>query len=238
MEQNPSFSKYRNSERLQFFEDAGSTCKKVDIAALKLQTQVDALVQATLNLSNNFKNELASAFTSSLTELDTDRDTDIRLVKNIADAYTRHFDDAKSEAARLILRSIDKYGKKIYRLNYQAQTSVLTNLGNDLKQPEAAAAIELLGLSDVCDHMISTNKQFNTQYLNRLDEKADDDDVKTVELIKEATIKWDELVTFIDANMVLNPSEALTSLVNKLNELIEAYNNTVAMRYSKTQSNN
>lgn len=230
MEQNPNFSKFRNSEHLQFFEDVGAICAKTDVAAIKLQSQVNALVQATLELSNSFKKQTGSEHTLTMSRIDTSRDIDIKLMRKVASACSYHFDEEKAKAARLILRTIDKYGKAISQLNYQAQTTVLNNLGKDLKQTKEAAAIELLGLTDVCDHMTELNSTFNTEFLTRLDERAKANDVKTAELIKVAILKWQELDTFIDANLVLNPSEALTTLVKKLDELIEAYNTTVNNR--------
>lgn len=235
MEQKPNFSRFRISENLQFFEDVGGICTKADVVVLGLETQVNDLAQTTLNLGNNFNQGLASEYTFSLSELDASRDVDIKLLRKVSDAYCYHFDEDKAQAASLVLSSIDSYGKGIYKMNYQAETTVLTSLAKDLKQTDEAAAIALLGLTDVLDHMIEMNGQFNEQYLNRLEEKAADDDVKTAELVKEAILKWQELETFIEANEVLNPSDELSSLVDNLDELIGAYNSTVASRSSKTE---
>ncbi len=236
MEQKPRFTKFRNTEQLQFLEDVVSICLKADVGSLNIENQVNDLNQANQRLSSSFKQTQSSEFTLTLSDLDNLRDNDIKTMRKVSDAYTEHFDEAKAKAARLVLRTIDKYGESIYRMNYQAETTVLKNICNDLQEQKAVEAIELLSLSDIVAHLTNTNEQFNTQYLNRVEEKADyNDQVKTAELLKDALNKYKILDEFINAYKVINPSDALSTLINNLEELIDGYNNTVAQRSKKTE---
>ena len=87
--------------------------------------------------------------TAELATLDERRDNGIICLRKLADGYINHHDPAKRQAGKRLLNAIDKYGRQISKMNYQAETSVLDNLVVDLQKGEAnAAAVKLLGLGD------------------------------------------------------------------------------------------
>lgn len=62
-----------------------------------------------------------------------------------------------SNSSRLVF-GIDKYGSKIHAFNYQAETSTITNLVNDLETiMELINAIALLVINDVVSELKASN---------------------------------------------------------------------------------
>jgi hypothetical protein len=227
----PRISKLRNSESVQFFVDVITLCKDNKASELNLQKPLAELEKSSKALSTSFKKEQASALTTELTELDNRRDLAIICLRKLADGYRSHHDEAKKKAGKLLVAVIDKYGKAIARMNYQAETGVLTSLGADLKDDaKNAAAVKLLGLGDTVTEMATANNLFNKTYIERVGEAATNDIVSASDMVTDCKDKFAALVMHIEANAVIAPSEGLDTLMKQLNSLIEKFNTMLAMR--------
>lgn len=229
------FKVFRQAEYLQFFEDVASICQKSDLATLGLQDQVNALQAINVQLDSNFKIERGSSLTESLTQLDTQRDNALRLLLKISRAYALHYDETLQKAADTVKRAIVKYDKHIELQNYQTETAMITNLGNDIQTDTALSdALNALHLQEVASHLVSVNTAFNELFLNRVDEAASVIRVNTGELIRQGKEAYLTLENHLEAHALLNPSPTLSELNQRLDALIDKYNSTMSLRGSRS----
>ncbi len=233
------FNKFRIEECIQFFKDVSGICQNSNPEQLKINRQYKALKESVDKLEEEFKADRKSEYTEEIQALDHRRDEAVICLRKIADGFTNHYDKSKSEAGKAIIDCIDKYGTSVYKMNYKAETGILSNLGDDLKNDKTVSqAVESLGLSDVVSEMIKANKLFNERFLSRIEQQTEDVSQSATELVIESKTFYKALTDHIIAYNTIEPTEALTSLINKLNTLIESYNQTVESRGSKPEDEN
>ncbi len=221
----------RLSESVQFYSDVLTVCKNGNPSTLNIQQQCTALEKSFALLNQSFKKEQASMLTGDLIAQDLRRDNAIICLRKLADGYTNHHDAAKQKAGNQLLMVIDKYGSSISKMNYHAETSVLEKLVADLQgNANNAAAVKLLGIDDTVAELKAANELFNKTYIDRVGEAASKDLTAAGTLVQECRDKYNTLAKHIEANATINPSEVYTVLISKLNNLIEKFNTTVAMR--------
>lgn len=227
-------TKLRIPESNQFFGDVLGVCKKADPVALNFQAQFLGLEESHQELNKSFKKQKASMRTAELALLDARRDDAIICLRKLVDGYTNHHDESKKVAGKLLKLTIDKYGRQISKMNYQAETSVLDNVVVDLEDGgEKAAAVTLLGVSDTVAEIKASNGLFSATFLDRVGEDAAKAMVASGELVMECRGKYELLAKHIEANATINPSGAYTSLINELNALIEKFNTLLAIRQGR-----
>ena len=230
-----NFHFYRANESVQFFSNLAEICVQNNPENLNIGEQVNAIIFHTQTLNANFKADRGSAITAKLMDIDERRDNAYLCLKLIVEGYEYHYDVNKRNAAKDILTIIEKYGSSIMRLNYQSQSSTISNLADEL-QSKAAYKLELLGVNDVVSELIAANKLFDERFIERMKESAKNQRVALGDLIKEAIISYRQLTSHIMAHATLNPSDAYTSLINQINALIDTYNTTVKLRNSATEA--
>lgn len=230
-------TRLRLSESIQFYSDVLTVCKDGSAAELNIQKPLSALDSAFELLNRSFKKEQASLLTGDLIALDLRRDNAIICLRKLADGYTNHHDPAKQKAGNQLLLVIDKYGSSISKMNYQAETSVLEKLVVDLQSNTSnAAAMRQLGVDDTVSELKTANELFNKTYLDRVGEAASKDLTASGTFLQECRDHYNTLVKHIEALSIINPSEACTALIGKLNVLIEKFNSTVAKRGGKNNT--
>lgn len=232
----PKFAFYRNSESVQFFTDVVELCHKNNSEALNLATPLDKLEQNNTILNASFKKNQKSDLTELLTSYDQRRDDALVGLRKVADGYTHHFDAQKRVAGEDVLQAIDKYGSSIHRFNYQAQTSTTDSLFKDLMAEKLAVAVESIGMTEVVNEMNAANALFSDTFLRRVQETAANDQVATGQLVQEVIQNFRTLVAHIEANNVINPSEAYVSLLKQISELTAKYDNLVTARTVKKET--
>jgi len=227
---NPIFKIYKQSESLQYFSDVATLCLKSNIETLAVPLQ--NLVVINDKLGNAFKHAKGSDLTELLTLNDQRRDDAVVCIRMTAQAYSNHFEPEKREAAANILDTIDKYGKSLHRLNYQAETSVLLNLYNDLTASPLADAVDEIHMSDVVEEMKESNDLFSEAFLNRVQESAADNQVAAGKLVQEGIKHYRTLMDYINAYNTINPSAEYDMLLKQIGELTAKYNSTATSRVS------
>lgn len=227
----PFYKKFRVSEFIQFFTDVIKICIQNNPVQLKINKQLEGLKEPCDKIDSVFKKNQKSDLTEKLEVLDTRRDKALVCISKIADGYLNHFREDKRDAARLITDCIDKYGSRIYDMNYQAETSILSNLGNDLQnKTELANATTVIKVDEVVTEMITANTEFSDCFIDRIEEQAKETGENAGKLINEALQKYRLLVRHIEAHATISPSKERDVLISQLNSLINRYNSTMAMR--------
>ena len=222
------FKKFRVSESVQFFTDANTICRTYSVT--NLAKQIADFKKTSKELDIAYKQKLKSDFTAVLSELDSRRDNALTCLAKIANGYVNHYKPNKQEASVQITNCVKKYGSRIYDKNYQAETAILANLGDDLFST-MTSQLNLLHLKDVAQEMVDANTLFNQVYLERISETAKNEMDSAGEFIKDALIAYRTLTNHITAYNTISPSNELTEFIKKLNALITKYNNTMDIRY-------
>ena len=221
---------YRIKEFLQFIANILLIVKQDNPENLKIQPQVDDLAKRYGELENAYKQHSGSELTPQLAALDARRDQAIVCFRQISEGYTNHHDEALSSAGRTLLSCIDKYGSKLYLLNYSAETAALKNLTRDLRTiPECAAALTSLNLDDTVGHLEATNSEFEQLFVQRL-KSLSGESKSTEELSQQTKDAYDTLTRHIEAYATIEPSASYTTLINHINENIDHFNQLVEKR--------
>ncbi len=229
------FPKFRVSELLQYFNDALSICDKNNPVQLQITDKVEIARASVVALEGTFKLDQASALSAELLALDQRRDACLTGIRMFADACTYHFDAAKLTAATSIVTSIDKYGKNLVRMNYQAETSTIKSITDSwINDSKLASALELLQLNDWVAELKLSNELFNKAYLARVEEKSVAPQTNSgIELRKLAVDAFRELTNNIYARATLTPV-IYDALISQLNVLTDKYNQLVDSRAATT----
>lgn len=219
----PNLRRYRNSEFVAFMNDVIKLVDTANIAALA--NSLSALQTTYDDLETSFKVSQGSTITATVQDLDARRDAAIKGIRAVVKGYAYHFDTAMQSASTLVLQTIDKYGRQLNELNYQAQTASLKSLIKDIENDaDLTAALTSLHLAVWFAEMKTANEAFEQKYLERVTDNAAKKVVPVSEQRPPATAAYETLVKHIEANNVLNPSPELSALANALNELITKYN--------------
>lgn len=233
----PRFYKLRNSEFLQFLVDVLSLCNNIGIEAKKLTAVILALQKDTTEFDECFKLTAGSSISEELIELDSRRDYCIIGIRQCLVGYCNHFSPEIKKASEELLMSMDKYGKKIYNLNYPSETSTINSLLDDWKNnPHLAAGIAILKLEDWTKELQTANTIFNERYLLRVNEKASAPQVKAFTTRKKAIASFNNLVKHIEAHATLAEDQTYNGLINNLNTLISKYNAIADSHISKKET--
>jgi len=227
----------RNSEFVQFNQDLLTIISSNNPEELKINEQYTELNQLQETLTSVFKQDQGSSITEEITQIDERRDDAFTGISTLINAYTNHFDDGIKNAAKLLSKSLDSYGPGVIRLNYQAQTSTVADITSKWRtQPELATAVERINLTAWVNHMDAQNSLFNERFLARINETADNPDIKMKEIRDLMIEKYSILLKYISAYATINSNEAYNQVVSRLNTLIEQYNRLLTARKSSTST--
>lgn len=227
----PQFPKFRISELIQFNHDAVTICKSNGVPELPMAELMYNLQQATAALDNTFKLEQGSAISAEIIQADARRDTAITGIRLIANSFTYHFDPSLQLAGEAIVKSIDKYGDTIQRLNYQAETSTITSITDSwINDVRLNKAINDLKLADWANELKLANDKFNQLFMARVEEKGNTQKAQTLELRHAAIENYRVLATNIEAYRTITSNGSYTPIINQLNELTNKYNALVNTR--------
>ncbi|MEM9930370.1 MAG: DUF6261 family protein, partial [Bacteroidota bacterium] len=117
-----SLKNYRVQEFIQFISNTLTIVQRHDPAKLKIAEYVTALTQHHQMLENAYKQDTLSEITPQLAQLDAVRDQALVCLRQVCEGYTSYPDETLSASGKKIVECIDKYGSKLYSLNYGAET--------------------------------------------------------------------------------------------------------------------
>lgn len=215
----------RSSELLQFLIDVTKLCSQQSNKSMKLDGVLAELKADTDSFDQAFRLDQASAITAELINFDGRRDECIAGISLVLDGYTRYFDPGVKAAALALKTNMDKYGNRIYDMNYQAETSTINSLVKEWSTNGILkAAVNTLNLGAWVNELKKANDLFNELYLKRVDEKASAPQIKGFDSRKKAISAYRKLVQQTEARAVIAEDQTYTALINNLNALIAKYN--------------
>lgn len=196
------------------------------------------LQEAALAFKNGF-NQVSLAYarergrplSREIEELDFRRDECINGIMQLAEAFSRHYDEAMRTAAGKLLQVIRQYGSNIALQNYNAETSSLKSIIEDLEATgPAREAMVKLGLTEWVAEMKTANDRFANVYSEQTQDTGEHPVGNLKELRGFARANYLDLLGMLDAQKWVKTDATLLTLVNEINEVIVRYHEMVASR--------
>lgn len=219
----------RNSEFIRFHKQVLEICEKANPASLAIAPQVNNLYTQVTQLDALFVKR-GNPITEELETLDDRRDAALMGIRANLDSFAYHYEPAVQAAANAVLSVINKYGSNLPRLGYSAETEVIDNIADDLKDSNLSAAVQTLGIADWLKELTTANTAFNTRFLAHNTEYAAQPDGNMKEQRLEAMEAYGKLVEHIAAHAVITPTDAYKKLASEIDSLAGQYNFTLSIR--------
>lgn len=219
---------FHNEEHFQFqsdFKDAVTQCgaDNLDILeAFNVYVPYFNQEQEALQLIRK------SAGTEKMTNADLERDTLFRGFADAVKSALNHFNPEKRDAAKRIQVLLDQYGN-VARRPYDEETAALTKLTVEMRTTYKAD-MELLGLTDWTQEIDNKNKAFDALMKTRYSEGASQTELRMVHVRADVDDAYRAVLNRLDALMLLNGTAKYEAFVKELNERVDKYSNTLAMR--------
>ncbi|MGB3587014.1 MAG: DUF6261 family protein [Tunicatimonas sp.] len=232
-----SIFNYRIKEFTQFIRNTLMIVNQHNPTELKVKTQYQDLNRLCQQLEKAYEQLDNSHLSLQLTELDNQRDQAVICLRALSEGYTRHPKTTHQEAAAQLLTCIDRYGNRLYALNYTEETATLKQLISELQtRPECVQAVQTLKLEVVVNEMKQANQAFEKLFIQRIEENVQLEGPTNRELTRQAATAYRELLKHLQAHATLNPSNEYRLLTDLLNENTSHFNEVVARRRNNSGS--
>ena len=189
------------------------------------EANVEKLTAVLKPLEDAFKAEDEAMFpkkgnemNAQLRELDDRRDKAYYSLQHAVDAGLYSEETAELEAAKRIDEIMKRYAG-VATMNYDKETGGLKNLLTDLAETEAAKALKVLHAEGAVKRLGDHNKAFDEAFRGRFAGDKKLFDMKALRRVTDKAI--DAVVRRIDSLDDLEPSAAITALINRYNQLVD-----------------
>ena len=159
-----------------------------------------------------------NAMNAQLRELDDRRDKAYYSLQHAVDAGLYSEEAEELEAAKRVSEIMKRYAG-VATMNYDKETGGLKNLLADLAETEAAKALKVLHAEGAVKRISDHNKVFDEAFRGRFAGDKKLYDMKALRRVTDKAI--DAVVRRIDSLDDLEPSAAITALINRYNQLVD-----------------
>ena len=230
------FARLRHGEFSQFIKSIIRIVTSNDHEVLKVKKQVDKISVLYAAMDDFYKPEVGSAITQDLQNLDSERDNGLIGIEQIIRGYSHHYEEATRADADLLMKSSNSFGDDIPRLNYQLESNAIGKIVKKWKSDDVLSnAVNLLHLNEWIDRLETINEQFETRFLERLKNDANEPEFKMIDYRKQITDCYHNLIKHIEAHATLSGDAVYTEVENEINQLIEVYNRLIDGRTKKKE---
>ena len=209
-------------DRLQHLEHYQFTSHLLTMAK---EANVEKLTAVLKPLEDAFKAEdeavfpqRGNAMNAQLRELDDRRDKAYYSLQHAVDAGLYSEEAEELEAAKRVSEIMKRYAG-VATMNYDKETGGLKNLLADLAETEAAKALKVLHAEGAVKRIGDHNKAFDEAFRGRFAGDKKLYDMKALRRVTDKAI--DAVVRRIDSLDDLEPSAAITALINRYNQLVD-----------------
>ena len=189
------------------------------------EANVEKLTAVLKPLEDAFKAEDEAMFpkkgnemNAQLRELDDRRDKAYYSLQHAVDVGLYSEEAAELEAAKRIDEIMKRYAG-VATMNYDKETGGLKNLLADLAETEAAKAVKVLHAEGAVKRLGDHNKAFDEAFRGRFAGDKKLFDMKALRRVTDKAI--DAVVRRFDSLDDLEPSAAITALINRYNQLVD-----------------
>ena len=159
-----------------------------------------------------------NAMNAQLRELDDRRDKAYYSLQHAVDAGLYSEEAEELEAAKRVSEIMKRYAG-VATMNYDKETGGLKNLLTDLAETEAAKALKVLHAEGAVKRISDHNQAFDEAFRGRFAGDKKLFDMKALRRVTDKAI--DAVVRRIDSLDDLEPSAAITALINRYNQLVD-----------------
>ncbi|MDR2498631.1 MAG: DUF6261 family protein [Tannerellaceae bacterium] len=212
-----------NAQFVQFFfrliaRLTGKVEKVVRLVALW-----NALKKEVLNLDNSFKWAAASPETLLLERLDTERDGLLTIIFSAVKNLMKHAVDPAVKASAEFIYNYVKNFAEAGKMEYEAETAMITNFIQDLERPENAAHIANLGIAIYVGQLKAKNDEFQTHYETRYDARyAHQQSGSTGQLRENVVSVFNVFTTGVEGMFVTETDPAALADLQEVLDIINA----------------
>lgn len=161
-------------------------------------------------------------YTQQLADLDYRRDNGVSVITGVIRAHVFNLNDAKRLAALELKSVIDPYAG-IARNAYQKESQQIGGLLAALELPENKAHVSTLGIADEVESLKEAQEAFATVYEKSREDataRMELENIDTRELRASVDAAYQQIVLYVNANVLLSPTDELTGFVGKVNGAI------------------
>ena len=203
-------------EHYQFTDHLLSMAKEANVA--KLTAVLKPLEDAFKDEDEAVFPQRGNAMNTQLRELDDRRDKAYYSLQHAVDAGLYSEEAEELEAAKRVSEIMKRYAG-VATMNYDKETGGLKNLLADLAETEAAKALKVLHAEGAVKRIGDHNKAFDEAFRGRFAGDKKLYDMKALRRVTDKAI--DAVVRRIDSLDDLEPSAAITALINRYNQLVD-----------------
>ena len=189
------------------------------------EANVEKLTAVLKPLEDAFKDEdeamfpkKGNAMNAQLRELDDRRDKAYYSLQHAVDAGLYSEETTELEAAKRVSEIMKRYAG-VATMNYDKETGGLKNLLADLAETEAAKALKVLHAEGAVKRISDHNQAFDEAFRGRFAGDKKLYDMKALRRVTDKAI--DAVVRRMDSLDDLEPSAAITALINRYNQLVD-----------------
>ena len=203
-------------EHYQFTDHLLTMAKEANVA--KLTAVLKPLEDAFKAEDEAVFPQRGNAMNAQLRELDDRRDKAYYSLQHAVDAGLYSEEAEELEAAKRVSEIMKRYAG-VATMNYDKETGGLKNLLTDLAETEAAKALKVLHAEGAVKRIGDHNKAFDEAFRGRFAGDKKLYDMKALRRVTDKAI--DAVVRRIDSLDDLEPSAAITALINRYNQLVD-----------------
>ena len=203
-------------EHYQFTDHLLSMAKEANVA--KLTAVLKPLEDAFKDEDEAVFPQRGNAMNAQLRELDDRRDKAYYSLQHAVDAGLYSEEAEELEAAKRVSEIMKRYAG-VATMNYDKETGGLKNLLSDLAETEAAKALKVLHAEGAVKRISDHNQAFDEAFRGRFAGDKKLYDMKALRRVTDKAI--DAVVRRIDSLDDLEPSAAITALINRYNQLVD-----------------
>jgi hypothetical protein len=156
-------------------------------------------------------------------------------VVNSIKAALDHYNDDVVQSARRLKVVADTYGNLAAK-PINEETSGIYNFVQELDSPKYAEDVKTVGITGHVRKLESDNRAFDALLKSRDDENAVKTQLKMKECRAATDSAYNAIVRQINALQVVEGEDAYIAFVNRLNIVIDRYNNLLAQRAGRAKA--
>ena len=210
------YHRLQHLEHYQFTDHLLTMAKEANVA--KLTAVLKPLEDAFKDEDEAVFPQRGNAMNAQLRELDDRRDKAYYSLQHAVDAGLYSEEATELEAAKRVSEIMKRYAG-VATMNYDKETGGLKNLLADLAETEAAKALKVLHAEGAVKRIGDHNKAFDEAFRGRFAGDKKLYDMKALRRVTDKAI--DAVVRRIDSLDDLEPSAAITALINRYNQLVD-----------------
>ena len=210
------YHQLQHLEHYQFASHLLTMAKEANVA--KLTAVLKPLEDAFKAEDEAVFPQRGNAMNAQLRELDDRRDKAYYSLQHAVDAGLYSEEAEELEAAKRVSEIMKRYAG-VATMNYDKETGGLKNLLADLAETEAAKALKVLHAEGAVKRIGDHNQAFDEAFRGRFAGDKKLFDMKALRRVTDKAI--DAVVRRIDSLDDLEPSAAITALINRYNQLVD-----------------